>query len=252
VKDGHDPLPHLQLVQTGRQLPGAAPPQLSASLGIDVGAEGKAIALTLQFLLWLVTSLLLYRFVPAAGLRLHDHPLASSVTSPMPTESRTSTAAPATSVKSTSFPRAAGRKMGYTDGGREPPPERTHPRSRPEEDEEADEANRTGRRPRSSRSRSRRPPPPRRRREAPRSPGRRLARGRRRFGAPGRRRRRARWQAVPARRERDRRCRRRAGCSLRRRTSSRRSRRLRSVARTDPAAAGSEGACVRPCLAGRH
>jgi hypothetical protein len=37
--------------------------------------------------------------------------------------------------------------MGYTDGGREPPPERTHhPRSRPEEDEEADEANRTGRR----------------------------------------------------------------------------------------------------------
>jgi uncharacterized BrkB/YihY/UPF0761 family membrane protein len=45
---------------------------LSASLGIDVGAEGKAIALTLQFLLWLVTSLLLYRFVPAAGLRLRD------------------------------------------------------------------------------------------------------------------------------------------------------------------------------------
>jgi membrane protein len=46
--------------------------QLSASLGIDVGAEGKAIALTLQFLLWIVTSLLLYRFVPAAGLRLQD------------------------------------------------------------------------------------------------------------------------------------------------------------------------------------
>jgi uncharacterized BrkB/YihY/UPF0761 family membrane protein len=37
-----------------------------------VGAEGKAIALTLQFLLWLVPSLLLYRFVPAAGLRLRE------------------------------------------------------------------------------------------------------------------------------------------------------------------------------------
>lgn len=46
--------------------------QLSASLGIDVGAEGKAIALTLQVLLWIVTSLLLYRFVAAAGLRLQD------------------------------------------------------------------------------------------------------------------------------------------------------------------------------------
>jgi membrane protein len=46
--------------------------QLSASLGIDVGAEGKAIALALPFLLWIVTSLLLYRFVPAAGLRLQD------------------------------------------------------------------------------------------------------------------------------------------------------------------------------------
>jgi membrane protein len=46
--------------------------QLSAALGIDVGAEGQGIALSLRFLLWIVTALLLYRFVPAAGLRLHD------------------------------------------------------------------------------------------------------------------------------------------------------------------------------------
>jgi membrane protein len=45
---------------------------LSAWLGINVGAEGKAIALALPFLLWIVTSLLLYRFVPAAGIRLQD------------------------------------------------------------------------------------------------------------------------------------------------------------------------------------
>jgi membrane protein len=46
--------------------------QLSAALGIELGTEGKAIALALPFLLWIVTSLLLYRFVPAAGLRLQD------------------------------------------------------------------------------------------------------------------------------------------------------------------------------------
>jgi membrane protein len=46
--------------------------QLSASLGIEVGTEGKAIALVLPLLLWIVTSLLLYRFVPAAGIRLQD------------------------------------------------------------------------------------------------------------------------------------------------------------------------------------
>lgn len=46
--------------------------QLSAGLNIEVGTEGKAIALALPFLLWIVTSLLLYRFVPAAGLRLQD------------------------------------------------------------------------------------------------------------------------------------------------------------------------------------
>jgi membrane protein len=46
--------------------------QLSAWLDVDVGAEGKAIALSLQVLLWIVTSLLLYRFVATAGLRLQD------------------------------------------------------------------------------------------------------------------------------------------------------------------------------------
>ena len=45
---------------------------LSAALGIDTVVEGKGIALALAFLLWIVTSLLLYRFVPAAGLRLQD------------------------------------------------------------------------------------------------------------------------------------------------------------------------------------
>jgi membrane protein len=46
--------------------------QLSAALGIDVGAEGRAIAVALPFLLWVVTSLFLYRFVPDAGLRVQD------------------------------------------------------------------------------------------------------------------------------------------------------------------------------------
>jgi membrane protein len=46
--------------------------QLSAALGFEVGWEGKGIALALPFLLWILTSLLLYRFVPAAGLRLRD------------------------------------------------------------------------------------------------------------------------------------------------------------------------------------
>jgi membrane protein len=46
--------------------------QLSAGLGVDVGTEGKAIAIVLPFVLWIVTSLLVYRFVPAAGLRLQD------------------------------------------------------------------------------------------------------------------------------------------------------------------------------------
>jgi membrane protein len=46
--------------------------QLSQALGFEVGWEGRGIALALPFLLWIVTSLLLYRFVPAAGLRLRD------------------------------------------------------------------------------------------------------------------------------------------------------------------------------------
>ena len=46
--------------------------QLSAALGFEVGWEGRGIALALPFLLWILTSLLLYRFVPAAGLRLRD------------------------------------------------------------------------------------------------------------------------------------------------------------------------------------
>jgi membrane protein len=46
--------------------------ELSAALGIEVGTEGRAIAVALPFLLWIVTSLLLYRFVPAPGLRLQD------------------------------------------------------------------------------------------------------------------------------------------------------------------------------------
>ena len=37
-----------------------------------MGVEGKAIAVALPFLLWIGTSLLLYRFVPDAGLRLQD------------------------------------------------------------------------------------------------------------------------------------------------------------------------------------
>ena len=45
---------------------------LSSALGINTVVEGKGIALALAFLLWIVTSLLLYRFVPAAGLRLQD------------------------------------------------------------------------------------------------------------------------------------------------------------------------------------
>jgi membrane protein len=55
--------------------------QLSAALGIELGTEGKAIALALPFLLWIVTSLLLYRFVPAAGLRLQDALAGAVVTS---------------------------------------------------------------------------------------------------------------------------------------------------------------------------
>ena len=46
--------------------------EVSEELGFEVGAEGRAIALALPFLLWIGTSLLLYRFVPAAGLRLQD------------------------------------------------------------------------------------------------------------------------------------------------------------------------------------
>jgi membrane protein len=46
--------------------------QLSTGLGIDLVLEGKPIALALAFLPWIVTSLLLFRFVPAAGLRLQD------------------------------------------------------------------------------------------------------------------------------------------------------------------------------------
>ena len=45
---------------------------LSSALGINTVVEGKGIALILAFLLWIATSLLLYRFVPAAGLRLQD------------------------------------------------------------------------------------------------------------------------------------------------------------------------------------
>jgi membrane protein len=45
---------------------------LTAALGVDTVVEGKGIALALAFLLWMATSLLLYRFVPAAGLRLQD------------------------------------------------------------------------------------------------------------------------------------------------------------------------------------
>jgi membrane protein len=45
---------------------------LSDTLGVDLGTEGRAIALALPFLLWVVTALLLYRFVPSAGLRLQD------------------------------------------------------------------------------------------------------------------------------------------------------------------------------------
>ena len=46
--------------------------QLSQALGFEVGWEGRGVALALPFLLWIGTSLLLYRFVPAAGLRLRD------------------------------------------------------------------------------------------------------------------------------------------------------------------------------------
>jgi membrane protein len=46
--------------------------ELSAALGLELGAEGTVIALALSLVLWIVTSVLLYRFVPAAGLRLQD------------------------------------------------------------------------------------------------------------------------------------------------------------------------------------
>ena len=46
--------------------------QISAALGFEVGTEGKGIALALSFLLWIVTSLCLYRFVPSRAIRSRD------------------------------------------------------------------------------------------------------------------------------------------------------------------------------------
>jgi membrane protein len=46
--------------------------ELSEALGVQVGAEGRVIAFALPVLLWIVTSLAVYRFVHAAGLRLRD------------------------------------------------------------------------------------------------------------------------------------------------------------------------------------
>ena len=43
--------------------------RMAEALGIGLVIEGKPIALVLAFLLWVVTSLLLFRSVPAAGLR---------------------------------------------------------------------------------------------------------------------------------------------------------------------------------------
>jgi membrane protein len=45
---------------------------LATELAAQLGGEGRVIALALPLPLWIVTALLLYRFVPAAGLRLQD------------------------------------------------------------------------------------------------------------------------------------------------------------------------------------
>ena len=45
---------------------------LSAAIGIEGDAVEQAIGLFLPFLLWVATALLIYRFVPAAGLRMSD------------------------------------------------------------------------------------------------------------------------------------------------------------------------------------
>ena len=45
---------------------------LATELAAQLGGEGRVIALALPLPLWIGTALLLYRFVPAAGLRLQD------------------------------------------------------------------------------------------------------------------------------------------------------------------------------------
>jgi len=45
---------------------------LATELAAELGGEGRAIAIAVPLLVWIATALLLYRFVPAAGLRLQD------------------------------------------------------------------------------------------------------------------------------------------------------------------------------------
>ena len=147
-----------------------------------------------------------------------------------------SSAAPATSARSTSFPRAAGR-LADTHGCFEVAPERAHhPRGRPQENEQADEAGRArGRRDRLDRVLDVLPP--------------RRVDGKR-FDHPSTTRSRtsSSWRTRPnaetstiasgaSERGRDRRCRPRAACSRPRRTSRRRRRRRRSAQPVDSDAA---------------
>jgi membrane protein len=53
---------------------------LVSEIGVDSGAATKAVSIGLVLLLWIVTALLLYRFVPAAHLRFSDAVVGAVVT----------------------------------------------------------------------------------------------------------------------------------------------------------------------------
>jgi len=54
------------------ELAGEVVAWLSDAVGVDLGSAGTAVALVVTLVLWTATSLLLYRFIPAAALRFRD------------------------------------------------------------------------------------------------------------------------------------------------------------------------------------